>query len=96
MPQYLCKQVAHFYKDHQVEAVDVTNSGGDSFIVQKNRLKSMVPVHTLGEKSELLDIVANFQPDIIHYQEVPQDFLPLDILNELFKCVQFLQCLFGA
>jgi len=85
MPQYLCKQVAHFYKDHQVEVVDVTNSGGDSFVVQKNRLKSMVPVHTLGEKSELLDIVANFQPDIIHYQEVPQDFLPLDILNELFK-----------
>jgi glycosyltransferase involved in cell wall biosynthesis len=85
MPQYLYKQVSYFYKDHQIEVVDVTNSGGDSFVVQKNRIASLVPVHTLGEKSELLTIVQDFKPNVIHYQEVPQDFLPEDILNELFK-----------
>ena len=85
MPQYLYKQVSYFCKDHQIEVVDVTNSGGDSFVVQKNRISSLVPVHTLGEKSELLTIVQNFKPNVIHYQEVPQDFLPLDTLNELFK-----------
>jgi glycosyltransferase involved in cell wall biosynthesis/predicted O-methyltransferase YrrM len=85
MPQYLYKQVSYFYKDHQIEVVDVTNSGGDSFVVQKNRISSLVPVHTLEEKSELLTIVQKFKPNVIHYQEVPQDFLPLDILNELFK-----------
>lgn len=85
MPQYLYKQVSYFQKEHQIEVVDVTNSGGDSFVVQKNRIASLVPVHTLGEKSELLTIVQNFKPNVIHYQEVPQDFLPEDILNELFK-----------
>lgn len=85
MPQYLYKQVEYFAKNHQVEVVDVTNSGGDSFVVQKNRISSLVPVHTLSEKPELLDIIKTFQPDVIHYHEVPQDFLPEDILNTLFK-----------
>ena len=85
MPQYLYKQVSHFYKDYQVEVVDVTNSGGDSFVVQKNKIKSLVPVHTLGERSELLTIVQDFKPNVIHYQEIPQDFLPVEVLNELFK-----------
>ena len=85
MPQYLYKQISYFYKDHEVEVVDVTNSGGDSFVVQKNKIANLVPIHTLGDKSELLTIVQDFNPDVIHYQEIPQDFLPVHILNELFK-----------
>jgi hypothetical protein len=72
MPQYLYALIAYFYKEHTIEVVDVTNSGGDSFVVQKNRITSIVPVHTLSEKSELLDVIKTFNPDVIHYQEIPQ------------------------
>ena len=85
MPQYLYALITHLYKKNIIEVVDVTNSGGDSFVVQKNKIVNTVPVHTLTQKSDLLDVIKQFNPDIIHYHEVPQDFLPVDILNELFK-----------
>jgi autotransporter strand-loop-strand O-heptosyltransferase len=85
MPQYLYALIAHFYKEHTIEVVDVTNSGGDSFVVQKNKISNAVPIHTLNEKSELLDVINIFNPEIIHYHEVPQTFLPINILNKLFK-----------
>lgn len=82
MPQYLYEQILYFAKDNIIEVVDVTNSGGDSFVVQKNRISNLVPVHT---KPDLLKLVNTFKPDIIHYQEIPEHFLPKEVLKELFK-----------
>jgi GR25 family glycosyltransferase involved in LPS biosynthesis len=84
-PQYLYKQVKEFIKDFHIEVVEINNSGGDAFVVQKNRIKSLVTVHTLGEeKSEILKIIAEFNPDIIHFQEIPQFDLAPFILDQIF------------
>lgn len=83
MPQYLYEMICH-HIDHQIEVVDVTNSGGDAYVVQKNRIKQLVPVHTLSQQSDLLKIVKDFNPDVIHYQEVPENFLSKEILSALF------------
>ena len=73
LPQYLLKQIEHFYKDYQIKVVEVRNSGGDAFVVQKNKIKALVPVHTLYEdKSDILKVIDDFEPDIIHFQEIPQ------------------------
>lgn len=85
MPQYLYEQAKHFSKEYTIQVVDVTNSGGSSFVVQKNRISELFPVHTLSEKSDLLKVIQDFQPDIIHYHEIPQTFLPKDILDKLFS-----------
>lgn len=82
MPQYLYEQVLHFAPANTIEVVDVTNSGGDAFVVQKERISKLVKVHT---KPDLLKLVDEFKPDVIHYHEIPQDFLAKDVLNELFK-----------
>jgi glycosyltransferase involved in cell wall biosynthesis len=84
MPQYLYEQAKHFAKDFQIEVVDVTNSGGDSFVVQKSKIAELFPVHTLSDKTDLLKIISQFNPDIIHYQEIPEDFLPENVLDVLF------------
>ena len=84
-PQYLYKQVKEFIKDFEIEVVEINNSGGDAFVVQKNRIKSVVPIHTLGEdKSEILKVIAEFNPDIIHFQEIPQFDLDTFILDKIF------------
>ena len=84
-PQYLYKQVKHFIKDFDIEVVEINNSGGNAFVVQKNRIKSLVTVHTLGEdKSEILKVIAEFNPDIIHFQEIPQFDLATFILDQIF------------
>jgi len=85
-PQYLYKQVKEFIKDFEIEVVEIDNSGGDAFVVQKNRIKSLVPVHTLSEnKSKILEIIEEFKPDIIHFQEIPQFNLSAFVLDIIFK-----------
>jgi hypothetical protein len=63
----------------------LNNSGGDAFVVQKNRIKSLALVHTLSDdKSKVLDVIKEFKPDIIHFQEIPQFDLPSNILDQIF------------
>ena len=63
----------------------MNNSGGDAFVVQKNRIKSLALVHTLSDdKSKVLDVIKEFKPDIIHFQEIPQFDLPSNILDQIF------------
>jgi len=85
-PQYLYKQVKHFIKDFDIQVVEINNSGGYAFVVQKNRIKSLVKVHTLGEdKSEIVKVISEFNPDIIHFQEIPQFDLPTFVLDKIFR-----------
>jgi hypothetical protein len=85
-PQYLYKQLKHFINEFDIEVVEINNSGGDAFVVQKNRIKSLAIVHTLGEdKSKILDVIEKFSPDIIHFQEIAQFDLATDILDKIFK-----------
>jgi predicted O-methyltransferase YrrM len=85
-PQYLYKQVKEFIKDFEIEVVEINNSGGTAFVVQKDRIKSLVPIHTLAEdKSKILQIIEDFKPDIIHFQEIPQFDLPLFVLDVIFR-----------
>lgn len=80
MPQYLYKQISYFCKEHQIEVVDYTNSGGDDFVVQKDRIKELVPVHN----HILMEVYERMAPDVIHFQEIPETFLPSDVLQVLF------------
>ena len=84
-PQYTYKQIKHFIDDFDIEVIEINNSGGDAFVVQKNRIKELACVHTLGEdKSKILDIIEKFKPDIIHFQEIPQFDLSTSILERIF------------
>jgi hypothetical protein len=85
-PQYLYKQLKHFINEFDIEVVEINNSGGDAFVVQKNRIKLLAIVHTLGEdKSKILDVIEKFKPDIIHFQEIAQFDLATDILDKIFR-----------
>ena len=85
-PQYAYKQIKHFINEFDIEVVEINNSGGDAFVVQKNRIKSLVAVHTLGEdKTEIIEIIEQYNPDIIHFQEIPQFDLPKYALDVIFR-----------
>jgi hypothetical protein len=85
LPQYLYKQIQHFKNDYEIEVVEISDLGGDAFVVQKNKIKSIVPIHTLGsDKSGILKVIQNFNPHIIHFQEIPEFNLSNDILDKIF------------
>ena len=84
-PQYLYKQIESFKNDFEIEVVEINNVGGEQFAVQKNRIRNSVPLHILGDdKSKILDIIRKYNPDIIHFHEIPQFDLSDDILNKIF------------
>jgi predicted O-methyltransferase YrrM len=85
-PQYAYKQIKHFIDEFDIEVVEINNSGGNAFVVQKNRIKSLVKVHTLDEdKSEIIQIIEGYNPDIIHFQEIPEFDLPKYVLDIIFR-----------
>jgi hypothetical protein len=85
-PQYTYKQIKHYINDFEIEVVEINNSGGDAYVVQKNRIKSLVPVHILGDnKRAIFDVIRTFQPDIIHFQEIPEFDLSIDIVEKIFS-----------
>jgi hypothetical protein len=85
LPQYVYKQIENFKDEFEIQVVEINNVGGDAFVVQKNRIKSTVPLHTLGvDKSDILSVIEVFSPHIIHFQEIPQFELSDGILDKIF------------
>ncbi len=84
-PQYTFKQIKHFINDFEIEVVEINNVGGEEFAVQKNKIRNSVPLHILGNhKSKILDVINKFNPDIIHFHEIPQFDLSKEVLDKIF------------
>jgi glycosyltransferase involved in cell wall biosynthesis len=85
MPQYLLKQIETFKDDFIIQVIEYNFVSSD-FVVQRNKIKSLCEVFTLGEhKSDIIGIIQKEQPDIIHFQEIPETFVDKQYLNEIFS-----------
>jgi hypothetical protein len=86
MQSYILKRIEclkTFYPKLHIEVVEFSNYSPD-FVVQKNKIKDLVIVHTLGDnKMELMDIVKDF--DIVHFDELIEGF---DTFNQVPKELQ--------
>ena len=85
MPQYLLKQIEIFNDEFDIEVIEVNNHSGGVFVVQKDQINNLVKLHTLGDdKSEIVDLIKSIKPNIIHFTEIPEHFLSVDILDKLW------------
>jgi autotransporter strand-loop-strand O-heptosyltransferase len=74
MPQFLLKRIEALqaYTDVEIFVVEHQCYGLD-FVVQRNKIMNLVPVHTLYEdKMELFTVIDQFKPDIIHIDEMSE------------------------
>lgn len=87
MPQYLLKKIEMLVKeDISILVVEYSDLGGDAFIVQKQKIRNLVPIKTLyGEKTEILSIINDFNPDVIHFEEMPEYFMDHKIANAIYS-----------
>ena len=84
MPQYLLKQIQSFKDEFEIVVVEY-NCVSMDFIVQRNKIKELCEIITIGEhKSDVVGIVRKEQPHIIHFQEIPETFIDKQYLNEIF------------
>ena len=85
LPQYLLKQIEEFLPLYNIYVIEITNVSND-YVVQKNKIKELVNIITLGDdKSEILKHIDIIKPDIIHFQEIPQFNLPDDVVSKIFE-----------
>ena len=84
MPQYLLKQIQSFKDKFEIQVIEYNNVS-DDFVVQKTQIKELAKVFTLSDnKSIILEIIKREQPDIIHFQEIPETFVDKQYLNKIF------------
>lgn len=87
LPQYLLKKIEHFSKDFDVWCIEHSNIS-DYFVVQKNKIREILgdKLLTLGDnKNDILSIIEEIKPEIIHIEEIPETFLDRFLLKSIYK-----------
>lgn len=84
MPGFVLKSIQTLYKTFDIEVVEYQCHSLD-YVVQRNAIRELVPFHTLHEdKIELFNIIAKFNPDIVHIHE-PAERFNRDMISELYR-----------
>lgn len=59
---------------------------GNDYVVQKNKIKEVANIITLGdEKTELLKIINQLKPSVIHILEHPELFMDFDLAKQIYQ-----------
>lgn len=91
MPAFLLKRIELLLEHTDVDIIVVEYQNySDDFVVQKNKIRELVTLETLGEnKMELMDIIRNNHIDIVHIDEMVEGFddfnkVPEELLQALY------------
>lgn len=85
-PQYLLKQIESFKDQFDIQVVEYNDWTGGLYVVQRNRIKNLVKMHTLDNNKGVVNkIIRDFHPDIIHIQEIPDTFISEPIRDIIFR-----------
>jgi len=88
MPQFVLKQIEMLNVDHEIYLVEWENVTGGVFVVQRNRMIDMLGdrFFTLDhDKSAIFDIIGRIGPSVIHFHEVPENFIDSSKLEKIFE-----------
>lgn len=86
LPQYLLRKIETIQDFCDILVIEYNDLGGTEFTVQKNQIKNLVPVKTLHEdKHELLTVINEFNPDVIHFEEIPEYFMDYSIAMDIYR-----------
>jgi glycosyltransferase involved in cell wall biosynthesis len=88
LPQYLTKKIELLKNNFEVYLVEWSDCTGGVLVVTRNKIVKLVDkdrFFTLGEnKQELIDIINQVKPDIIHLEEIPEFFMDSDIAKQIY------------
>jgi hypothetical protein len=76
LPQYLTKKIELLKDSYEIYLIEWSDVTGGVLVVTRNKINKLVDkdkFFTLGEnKHELIDIINQVKPDIIHLEEIPE------------------------
>ena len=89
LPQYLTKKIELLKDNFEIYLIEWSDCTGGVLVVTRNKIVKLVDkdkFFTLGEnKQELIDIINQVKPDIIHLEEIPEFFMDFNIANQIYS-----------
>lgn len=88
MPQFVLKQIEMFKDEYDISLIEWDNVTGGVFVVQRNAIESILKYnfYTLSQnKTELLSLIYDIEPDIIHFHEIPETFVSTGLLDSVYS-----------
>ena len=87
-PQYLLKKIETFGEVLEIHVIE-HDFLSPVYVVQRNAIISIVGndrFHSLGEdKTEILGILERIDPDIVHFEEIPESFVSNNIIDSIYS-----------
>jgi len=84
-PQFLFKKIQVLHKDHEVYCIEYADHG--CFTVQKNKIKEILKDRLISvnyDRSKIVDIIKDLDPDVVHLEEMPEYFMDNDIAKKIY------------
>jgi len=88
LPQVTTNKIQLLKDDYVIKCVEYGCYSWD-FVVQKNRIKNLIGEDNLitlwDNKNALIDVINDFQPDIISMEEFPEFFMDNNITRKIYR-----------
>lgn len=89
LPQYLVKEIELLKNHYDLYVIMYNDVGGETFKVQKDRVRALIDsdkfwtIHE--DKQEVISLISNINPDIIHMEEFPEMFMDDKVTKQIYK-----------
>lgn len=87
-PQYLFKKIQELHQDHEIYCIEYNDLSGNDYIVQKNKIRELLKENLItldDNKYRLLDELHRINPDIVHFEELPEYFCGHEITKRIYN-----------
>jgi FkbM family methyltransferase len=87
-PQYLLKKITELIDSCDVYCVEYSNITGGVLVVQRSQIENILKnkLITLSDnKYELTDYINSINPDIIHFEEMPEYFCDKNLAKQIYS-----------
>jgi len=86
-PQYLLKKIMELNSYHDIYCVEYADVTGGVLVVQRSQIQNLLneKLITLHEdKFELIRHIRNINPDVIHFEELPEYFCDTNVAKNIY------------
>lgn len=88
MPQFVLKQVETMREEYDIYVAEWEDVTGGVYVVQRKAIQSMLGdnFYSIGQdKSDILKVISDIDPDIVHFHEIPETFASTGILDRIYS-----------
>jgi glycosyltransferase involved in cell wall biosynthesis len=87
LPQFLLKKIEILIKEFEIYLVEWDNITGGRLVVQRDKISDLLGNNLItiyDDKNVILNIIKDIRPNIIHFEEFPETFIGISILDQIF------------